>query len=413
MSNFDVYKVREDFPILKEKMAGKQLVYFDSSATSLRPSVVIEEIVNYYAKLSANSHRGDYELSHKVDVKYENVRKDTAKFINCDKNEVVFTAGTTEGVNLVARSFFESHLSTGDEIILNYAEHASNILPWYSLADRLGLKIVFCPLNEHNELTLENIKKVVTQNTKLIACAHVTNTVADTRDVVSICKYAKENGIYTMIDGAQAIPHKKVDVRELDCDFYVYSAHKMCGPTGIGVLYGRYELLEKMAPYNQGGGMNARFDNNLCVSYKNVPTVFEAGTQNIAGVLGMGAAINYLSNIGMDNINEYEKGLKKYALLKLKELPNIKIYNEHSENSVVIFNVYDGDERVFPQDVASYLNTFGIAVRVGDHCAKLLNNALDVRVTCRASFGFYNTKEEIDFFVDAVSKCNSQSALIL
>lgn len=405
--------IRKDFPILKENMAGKPLVYFDNSATSLKPVCVVDEITNYYLKLSTNSHRGDYELSHKVDVKYESARNSVAKFINCSSKEVVFTSGTTEGINIVARGMFEELLTVGDEIIINYAEHASNVLPWYAVAKKTGAKIIFCPLDENNELTLEKIKSVVTSKTKIIAFAHITNTLADNRDVKNICSYAHENNIYTVIDGAQAVPHKAVDVKDLNCDFYVFSAHKMCGPTGVGVLYGKYELLEKVSPYNQGGGMNARFDKDICVSYKSVPTVFEAGTQNIAGVLGFASAIEYLSNIGMNNIYEYETSLKTYAIECLKKLDNVFVYNENTPNSVVIFNVFDDGERIFPQDVAAYLNTFGIAIRAGDHCAKLLDNVLDVRVTCRASFSFYNTKEEIDLFVDALSKCNSQSSLII
>lgn len=408
-----IEKIRADFPILGEKMSNKPLIYFDNSATSLKPKAVIDEITYYYSKLSTNSHRGDYELSHIVDTKYENARKTLARFINCEVREVVFTSGTTEGINLVTKSYFESVLKAGDEIVLNYAEHASNILPWYDLADKTGANIVFCELDENNSLTVETLKTVVTANTKVIAFAHVTNTLADSRNVNEICEFAKNNSIYSVIDGAQAIPHKVVDVKKMNCDFYTFSAHKMCGPTGIGVLYGRLELLEKMSPYNRGGGMNARFDKELCVSYKSVPTVFEAGTQNIAGVLGFGAAVEYLESIGMENIELYEKDLKKYAIDKLKALKNVKLYNENTENSVVIFNVYDDGERIFPQDVAAYLNTFGIAIRAGDHCAKLLDNVLGNRVTCRASFSFYNTKEEIDVFVDALSKCDSQSSLII
>lgn len=405
--------IRKDFPILNETMAGKPLVYFDNSATSLKPIQVVDEITNYYTKLSTNSHRGDYELSHKVDVKFEQARASVAKFINCDKNEVVFTSGTTESINIVARSFFEEILNADDEIIINYAEHASNVLPWYAVAEKTGAKIIFCPLNENNELTLECIENVVTTKTKLIAFAHVTNTLADDRDVNAICEYASKNNIYTVVDGAQAVPHKAVDVTEINCDFYAFSAHKMCGPTGIGVLYGKKDLLEKMVPYNQGGGMNARFNKDVCVSYKSVPTVFEAGTQNIAGVLGFAAAIEYLMNIGMKNICEYEMELKKYAIEKLSELENVLVYNTTTPNSVIIFNVFDDGDRIFPQDVAAYLNTFGIAIRAGDHCAKLLDNVLDVRVTCRASLSFYNTKEEIDLFVEVLKNCDSQSSLII
>lgn len=408
---FDVNKVRLDFPILNEKMKNQPLIYFDSSATSLKPQCVIDEIVNYYTKLSANAHRGDYELSYKVDVKYGEARKTVATFLNSLEKEIIFTSGTTESLNIVARSFAKHILKPGDEIIIDYAEHASNVLPWYNICEETGAKIVFCPLDENNLYTLDNLKSVVSDKTKIIALAHVTNTLADMRDVKSICKYAKDKGIYTVIDGAQSTPHLKVDVKEIDCDFFVLSAHKMCGPTGVGVLYGKLEILESMVPYNFGGGMNARFNKDVEVSYKSVPTVFEAGTQNIAGILGFARAVEYLSSIGMENIHNYELELKHYAIKQLKTLPNVKIYNENSEGGVVIFNVFDGD-MVFPQDVASYLNEKGIAIRAGDHCAKLLDNVIDTRVTCRASFYIYNTKAEIDCLVEALRECNSESVLL-
>ncbi|MFV0498435.1 MAG: aminotransferase class V-fold PLP-dependent enzyme [Bacilli bacterium] len=408
----NVEKIRKDFPILEEKMSNKPLIYFDNSATALKPKSVIDEIVNYYTKLSTNSHRGDYELSHKVDIKFEYSRKIVSEFISSKIEEVVFTSGTTESINLVAKSFFLDKLQKGDEIIINYAEHASNVLPWYEIAKKTGAVIIFAPIID-NKLTLDNIKSAVTKKTKLIAIAHVTNTIADVRNIDEICSFANSNGIYTVVDGAQAIPHMIVNVKDINCDFYAFSAHKMYGPTGIGILYGKLHLLKEMSPYNQGGGMNSRFNKDCQVSYKNVPTFFEAGTQNIAGVLGIGAAIEYINNIGLNNIHNYEMKLKNYALSKLKTLDNIKVYNKKSEGAVVLFNVYDGTEKIFPQDVSAYLNSFGIAVRAGDHCAKLLENVLEERVTCRASFSFYNTMEEIDYFIDVLKKCDSNTSLII
>ncbi len=408
---FDIDKIRSDFPILKETMKNNPLIYFDSAATSLKPQVVIDEVVEYYTKLSSNAHRGDYDLSYKVDTKFSAARKNVAKLLNSDEKEIVFTSGTTEGINIIARSYAKKFLQPGDEIIISYAEHASNVLPWYNLADEIGVKIVFCPLNVEGNYSLDNLKTVITKNTKLIAFAHVSNTLADVRDAKAICQYAKAHNIITVIDGAQSIPHMAIDVQDLECDFLTFSAHKMCGPTGVGVLYGKYELLEQMNPYNLGGGMNARFNKAVEVSYKSVPTVFEAGTQNIAGIFGLSKAIDYLREIGFDNIHNYELELKQYAVSKMSQLPNVKIYNASTASGVVIFNVFD-DGLVFPQDVASFLNEKGIAIRAGDHCAKLLDNVIDTRVTCRASFYLYNTKAEIDKFVDELKQCNSESVLL-
>ncbi len=409
---FDVLKVRKDFPILKEKMRNKPLIYLDSSATSLKPQCVIDEITNYYTKLSSNAHRGDYELSYKVDTKFEDARKNVSRLLNCDPLEVVFTSGTTESINLVKQSFALNFLTKNDEIVIAFSEHASNVLPWYDVAYKTGAKIVFCPLDNNNSYCLKNLESVVNNKTKIIALAHVTNTIADTREIKMICEYAKNNSIYTVIDGAQSVPHMKIDVKDIGCDFFAFSAHKMCGPTGVGVLYGNKNLLEKMSPYNLGGGMNARFTCDINVSYKSVPTVFEAGTQNIAGILGFSKAIDYLLDVGLDNIHNYEIELKEYAVKEFKKLRNVKIYNEHTKSGVVLFNVFDQGELVFPQDVASYLNEHGIAIRAGDHCAKLLDNVIDVRVTCRASFYLYNTKSEIDELVKCLRNCNSESVLL-
>lgn len=397
---FDVNKIRSDFPMLKQTMEGKPLIYFDNGATTLKPQVVIDSIVDYYSNYSASAHRGDYSISYKVDVTYENVRKKIMSFINASrKEEIVYTSGATESLNLAANGFFKHALKAGDEIILNYAEHASNILPWYKICDELGVTVKFVELDNH-KLSLDRIKEAVTENTKLIAFAHVSNVLGYIIPAKEICEFAKENNIYTLVDGSQSIPHMTIDVQDIGCDFFAFSAHKMCGPTGVGVLYGRFELLKEMTAYKMGGGMNARFDDAGNISYKKPPYIFEAGTPNIAGVIGFGAAIDYLEEIGMDNIHEYEMKLKKYAIDKINKLDNVTVYNADSESAIITFNLVD----IFAQDSASHLNHYGIAIRAGHHCAKVLHNDINATVTCRASMYFYNTYEEIDEFIEVLKK---------
>jgi cysteine desulfurase/selenocysteine lyase len=396
----DVTKIRNDFPMLKQTMEGKPLIYFDNGATTLKPQVVIDSIVDYYSNYSASAHRGDYSISYKVDVTYENVRKKVMNFIKASrKEEVIYTSGATESLNLAANGFFKHALKKGDEIILNYAEHASNILPWYKLSDELGVVVKFVELTDH-QLSLEKIKEAVTDKTKLIAFAHVSNVLGYVLPAKEICDFAKANDIYTLVDGSQSIPHIAIDVVDMNCDFFAFSAHKMCGPTGVGILYGRYELLNEMTAYKMGGGMNARFDDKGNISYKKPPFIFEAGTPNIAGVIGFGAAIDYLENIGMDKIHAYEVELKKYAIDKISKLDNVEVYNADSESGIITFNLID----IFAQDAASHLNHYGIAVRAGHHCAKVLHNDIKTTVTCRASLYFYNTFAEIDQFVEALKK---------
>ena len=395
----NVEEIRRDFPMLSNTMQGKPLIYLDNAATTFKPKCVIDAVTSYYTTFNANCHRGDYDLSHDVDVAYEEVRSKVGKFINCLDKEVVFTSGASASLNIVANGVGQ-WLKQGDEILLNEAEHASNILPWFMVAQATGAIIKYIPLNKEGRLTVENLKNTITEKTKVVSLAHVTNVLAYTIDIKEICKVAHEYGALVVVDGAQSIAHMKVDVKDLDCDFYCFSAHKMLGPTGVGVLYGKYDLLDKMNPLMMGGGMNSRFYSCGSYSLLHAPRKFEAGTPNIEGVIGFGAAIDYLSKIGMENIHEYEHNLKQYAISKLKEIPNIVIYNETNESGVITFN----NKNVFAQDLATHFNSYGIAVRAGQHCAKILMNFLGTVATVRASISFYNTKEEIDKFIEVCKK---------
>ena len=380
---------REDFPILN----NSELIYLDNGATTLKPQCVIDKITEYYTKYSANAHRGDYDISMKVDMEYENARDIVKDFINAkSRKEIIFTSGTTESLNMIANGFFKQYLEQGDEIIITDSEHASNVIPWFRLAKTNGVTVKKCPLDENHYVTLNNLKKVITPQTKLISIAMITNVIGDLRPVKEICKFAHEHNIFVVIDGAQSVPHIKTDVQDLDCDFLAFSGHKLCGPTGIGVLYGKYELLNSLEPQNLGGGMNESFDNVDEVALKELPTRLEAGTPNIAGAIGLGAALNYLTKIGMDNISSYEHKLRSYILNKLEEIPHISIINEESDSGIISFNIDD----IFAQDVAVYLNKYHICVRSGNHCAKILKNETGVKNTIRLSIYFYNTYEELD-----------------
>ena len=390
---------REDFEMLKS-----ELIYFDNGATTLKPNCVVEEITNYYTKYCANAHRGDYANSIKVDTMYEGVREKIKKFINAKEvSEIVFTSGATDGLNKVVFGYFKKYLKEGDEVLLSESEHASNILPWFVLAKEIGIKVKYIPLDENNEVIIENVEKVITENTKVISLAYVTNVVGDIRPIRDIASLAHNNNILVVVDGAQSISHIKTDVRLDDIDFLVASAHKFYGPTGTGFLYGKFELLDKMDATSYGGGMNAMYLNNGYMELREVPTRFEAGTQNIAGVIGMGAAIDYLSSIGMNKILKHEHSLKEYLVSKLKLMDNIIIYNENNNASIVTFNVKD----IFSQDVAIYLDKYNICIRSGNHCAKILNNVFNVENTCRVSLSFYNTYEEIDRFIEILSNINN------
>ena len=385
---------RDDFPMIKN-----DLIYLDNGATTFKPKCVLEAMNDYYENYSANAHRGDYSISYKVDVAYENARVKVAKFINAEIDEVVFTSGATESLNVIATGFFSNLLEEGDEIIISDAEHASNVLPWFRLANKLGVVIKYVPLDANLHVTLENIKSIVTPRSKVISLAGITNVVGDVRPIKEICKFAHQNNMFVVCDGAQSVPHTKTDVKDLDVDFLAFSGHKMCGPTGVGVLYGKKELLESVEPLSLGGGMNESFDSEKEIYLKELPQRLEAGTPNIAGVIGLGAAIDYLDKIGMDTISIYEQKLKKYMMDKLEKIPYIQIVNEEADSGIVAFNV----EGIFSQDVAYYLNKYNICVRAGNHCAKILKKAIGVKNTIRVSLYFYNTKEEIDALVELLS----------
>lgn len=388
---------RYDFPMLRN-----DIIYLDNGATTFKPDVVIDAITDYYKNYSANAHRGDYTISYKVDINYENARKKVADFINADFDETIFTSGSTESLNMIINGFFKNLLEPGDEVLLTKSEHASNVLPWFKLAKENGIIINYIDLDETLHVTMENVINAITEKTKVISIAGITNVVGDERPIDEICKFAHANDIFVVIDGAQLVPHKKVDVKKSDMDFLVFSGHKMCGPTGIGVLYGKKEFLEKLEPINLGGGMNESFDNENEVYLKELPTRLEAGTPNIAGAIGLGAAIDYLNKIGMDNIFLYEKKLKTYLIDKLIKLPYIDIINLESDSGIVSFNI-DG---IFSQDVAFYLNKYNICVRAGNHCAKILKSETGVKNSLRVSLYFYNTYEEIDKLVELLSDRN-------
>ncbi len=389
---------REDFPMLKNN-----IIYFDNAATSLKPKCVIDSITKYYNEYCSNSHRGDYDISYIVDSLYEGARDTLKDFINAKyREEIIFTSGTTESLNMVVNGFCKNYLKPGDEILITNSEHASNVLPWFNLAKKIGCKINYIELTEDYHVSLENVKKVVTQSTKIIGLAQVTNVIGDVRPIKEIAKFAHENNIILVVDGAQSLPHFKVDVQDLDVDFFAASAHKMCGPTGVGFLYGKKELLEKLEPINLGGGMNESFDSPDDVYLKELPSRLEAGTPNIAGIIGFGEAIKYLESIGMDNIERRVNALRKYLMDKLIAIPHINIINKNSDTGIVSFNV-DG---VFAQDVSFYLNKYGICLRAGNHCAKILKKSTNVKNSLRISLYFYNTEEEINKFVDLLKDKN-------
>lgn len=383
---------REDFPMLKQ-----DIIYFDNGATSLKPQCVINKMTEYYENYSANAHRGDYDISFKVDVEYENAREEVKNFINAkSKEEVVFTSGTTDSLNMIASGFFGNLLDAGDEILITTSEHASNVLPWFRLSKDIGCVVNFIPLDESLHVTIDNVRKSITPNTKVIALAGITNVVGDIRPIKEITKLAHEHDIFVVVDGAQMVPHLKTDVQDLDIDFLAFSGHKMLGPTGVGVLYGKKELLEELEPINLGGGMNESFDTVDNVYLKDLPTRLEAGTPNIAGVIGLGEAIRYINKIGMNKIHERELHLRDYLIEKLMPLSHVDIINLEADSGILAFNV-DG---IFSQDVAYYLNKYNVCVRAGNHCAKILKNATGVTNTLRVSLFFYNTEKEIDEFVD-------------
>ena len=395
---------RDDFNILKSG-----IIYFDNGATTLKPKILGEAISDYYDNYSSNAHRGDYALSIKASGKYEETRYLVKDLINAKKaSEIAFTSGATDSINKIVFGYFANILNEGDEVLLTMSEHASNLLPWFELKDRLKLKIKYIELDENHEVLLENVKKAITDKTRVISLAHISNVVGDVRPIKDICKLAHEKGILVLVDGAQSVPHLKVDVQDLDVDFLVFSAHKMCGPTGVGILYGKENLLNDIKPIIFGGGMNADFNMDGTRIYKTMPDRLEAGTPNVAGVIGFGYIIKYLMNIGFDNIHKYELELKDYLVSRLKEIKEVTIYNSHSQSGIVTIN-YNG---IFPQDLSIYLDKYNICTRAGNHCAKILKEEIHIKNTCRISLYFYNTKEEIDKFISALKNPNIKEEII-
>jgi cysteine desulfurase/selenocysteine lyase len=398
----DIQKIRAQFPILSEKVNGKPLVYFDNGATSQKPQVVIDAIVDYYSRYNANIHRGVHTLSQLATDAYEQARLKIQKHFNAKESfEIIFTSGTTESINLVANGF-ESILQKGDEIIVSALEHHSNIVPWQMLCQKTGAILKVLPMNLQGELIMEEYDKLLSTKTKLVLCNHISNALGTLNPIEEIIEKAHNVGAAVLIDGAQACPHLKPDVQALNVDFYVTSAHKMCGPTGVGILYGKEEWLRKLPPYKGGGEMIATVTFEK-TTYADLPHKFEAGTPNICGGIAFGTAIDYMNSIGFDDIAAYEHELLVYGTEKIKEIEGVTIYGPNDltkKASVISFNI-DG---IHPYDIGTIIDKLGIAVRTGHHCAQPVMDFYKIPGTIRASFAFYNTKEEIDIFVEAVKR---------
>ena len=396
---FPVEKIRQDFPILQRKVNGKPLIYFDNAATSQTPKVVMDAIVDYYTNYNANIHRGVHTLSQEATDKYEEARIKLQKHFNAQNSyEIIFTSGTTHSINIIA-SGFSDLLNEGDEIIVSALEHHSNIVPWQMLCERTGAVLKVIPMNLDGALIMSEYESLLSSQTKLVFCNHISNALGTINPVEKIIKKAHAVGAAVLIDGAQSIPHMKIDLQALNVDFYVASAHKICGPTGMGFLYGKQEWLEKLPPYQGGGEMieTVTFEKT---TYAGLPHKFEAGTPNICGGIAFGVAIDYINSIGLDRIFNYEQALLEYGTKKLLEIDGIKIYGTSHKTSVISFNV----QGIHPYDIGSILDKLGVAVRTGQHCAQPIMDFYQIPGTVRASFAFYNTKEEIDILVKSLKR---------
>ena len=397
----DVARIREDFPILKQQVHGKPLVYFDNAATSQKPQVVIDTLNRYYATENANIHRGIHFLSELATAEYEETRNKVKRFLNASESrEIVFVRGTTEGINLVAQSYGRRFFKEGDEVVISAMEHHSNIVPWQMLCEQVGARLRVIPMNHDGELLLDEYERLLGARTKLVSVAHVSNALGTINPIGRIIESAHRRNIPVLVDGAQAAPHMKVDVQELDCDFYAFSGHKLFGPTGIGVLYGKARHLEAMPPY-QGGGDMISLVTFEKTHYNVIPFKFEAGTPHIAGVIGLGAAIDYVSGIGLDAVAAYEGEVLAYATAQLSTIQGLRIIGRAKEKASVLSFVLEG---VHPHDIGTVLDREGVAIRAGHHCAMPVMQRFGVPATARASFAFYNTVEEVDVLVRAVRK---------
>jgi cysteine desulfurase/selenocysteine lyase len=394
----DVKNIREDFPIFTER--ADNFVYLDSSATTLKPQTVIDAVADYYSKYSANVHRSIYSIGEKATAEYEGSRKKVADLINADYHSVIFTRGTTESINLVAYAWARNNLKPGDEILLTEMEHHSNLIPWQICSQETGAVLKFIPFNEDGTLDLSDPEKWFTNKTKLVAVIHQSNVFGTVNPIKDIIKLAKSVSAVTLIDAAQSVPHQKVDVQDLDCDFLAFSGHKMLGPTGVGVLYGKPELLEEMPPFLGGGEMIKTVSLNDS-TWNDIPWKFEAGTPNIAQAIGLGSAIDYINEIGLDKIHEHEQDILTYALEKMQKIPEVNIYGSADERGAVIsFNL----ENIHPHDLSQLLDNDGIAIRAGHHCAQPIMKKLGVSATGRASFYLYNSKEDVDRLCESLVK---------
>ena len=388
----------DDFPILH----NKNIIYFDNAATTLKPERVIQAMNDYLNYYTSNIHRGLYTSAIITDYLYDSTRDVVKDFIHCNSpKEVVFTSGTTHSINLVVFGYMKYHLQAGDEVLLSKAEHASNVLPWLRLAEEIGIVVRYIPLSDDYSLDYQDVLLSITDKTKVISLAHVTNVIGDCRDISRIGRLCASRGILYHVDGAQSVPHMKVDFQASHIDFLSFSGHKMCGPTGVGVLVAKEELLKEMMPIFYGGGMNLSFDSTGKYQLVDYPSLFEAGTPPILEVLGLKSAIEYLMDIGMEKIQQYESELKQYLLSELKTVPDVVLYNQDSSSGILVFNV----RGVSSTDVSKYLNHYHICVRAGSHCSKMLKENMDISSTVRVSLYFYNTKEEIDYFIFVLRQC--------
>ena len=399
--SLDVVRIREDFPILKQKVNGKPLVYLDNAATSQKPQVVIDTLTRYYATENSNIHRGVHSLSQQATQEYEDTRAKIRQFLNAsDDREIIFVRGTTEGINLVAQSYGRQNVGEGDEVVISAMEHHSNIVPWQILCQEKGAHLRVIPMNDDGELLMDEYEGLLGPRTKLVSVVHMSNSLGTINPVRQMVEMAHGHGIPVLLDGAQSTPHMAIDVQELGCDFFVFSGHKLFGPTGIGALYGRAELLESMPPYQGGGDMikSVTFEKTL---YNALPYKFEAGTPNIAGVIGLGAAVDYVSALGLDNTSAYEGTLLEYGTERLSAISGLRLLGTAREKAGILSFVLDG---VHPHDIGTILDSEGIAVRTGHHCTQPVMERFGVAATARASLAFYNTKEEIDTLVRGIDK---------
>lgn len=401
---FNVDEIRKDFPMI---MNHPEMIYFDNGATTYKPKCVLNALMEYYTSYNSNIERGDYHTAIRADKAFAHARESVSKLFHCSPKEVVFLANVTAALNQVAYGLTKSHLKVGDTVLLSEAEHASNLLPWFYLAKEKGFQIRYIPLDKQGNISIEAFEESLDDTVKVVSLAYVTNVLGSVQPIKEISHIAHGRNILVCVDGAQAVGHRKVDLEDLDVDFFCFSSHKMCGPDGVGVLVGKYPLLQEMDPLLLGGGMNARFYPDASYILKDAPEKFEAGTPNIEGVIGFSAACEYLMELGMDQIHAYEKDLRSYFIDRIKEMDQVILYNPDNLSGPVTFNVKD----IFAQDVAGYLAANNIAVRSGNHCAKILHEIIGTDQSVRASLYFYNTREEIDRFIEVLKGLSLETAI--